>query len=812
MHRPRRHALCTAFLCIAGPAFAQTPGLDTRPSNTTCLAPARPTGTAGVTAQDAFPTAPNFTNPVKLAQPPGDATRWFVLERAGRIKLLNVANPAAAAVWIDLSARVDTAGEGGLLGIAFPPTYPATPQVYVSYTTDGSPLTSIVSRLILDNVNAPQNVTEQVLLTVNQPYDNHKGGDIAFGTDGYLYLGLGDGGSGGDPQNHAQNNTDLLGAMLRIDVAGVPFSERYRIPADNPFAANPKCGPGANAQACPEIYAWGLRNPWRWSFDKSSAALWLGDVGQSAYEEVDLIERGGNYGWRCREGAHDYNTANCPTGGLIDPVADYGRTVGTTITGGFVYRGTAIPSRVGQYVFGDFSSDWVAALRDDGSGGYVREQLFSGYSMATFGQDQAGEIYFAGYSDGRIRKLVPSGGPPSNPIPANLADTGCVNPANPSQPASGLVPYDINAPFWSDGAVKERWMALPDGTTISVDAAGDWTFPSRSVLMKNFRLNGRLVETRLLMRHPDGVWAGYTYEWNDAQTAATRVVGGKTRQVEGQGWIYPSEGQCQQCHTPAAGFSLGLETAQLNRDFLYPSTGRTANELTTLSHIGMFAAPLPPAATLPKLASPPDATAPLQGRARAWLHTNCSQCHRPGGPTPVGMDLRNDTALQDMEACDIGPSAGSLGISGARIVAPGDAAHSILTARAGRRDANGMPPLATNIVDSAGVALLTIWINGLGSCNDADNDQVDDARDNCTNAVNADQRDTNGDGYGNACDPDLDGSGVVTAADYAILRGRMNTTDADADLNGSGRVTAADFTILRGYLNRAPGPSGVAPP
>jgi uncharacterized repeat protein (TIGR03806 family) len=421
-----------------------------------------------------------------------------------------------------------------------------------------------------------------------------------------------------------------------------------------------------------------------------------------------------------------------------------------------------------------------------------------------------GELNFADYGSGRLHKLVASGTPPTDTIPASLANTGCVNPANPAVPAAGLIPYDINAAFWSDGSTKERWLALPDGTTITVNAAGDWTLPARSVIVKNFRLNGQLIETRLLMRHPDGIWAGYTYEWNAAQTAATRVIGGKTRIVGAQSWIYPSENDCRQCHTAAAGYSLGLETAQLDRDFTYASTGRTANELYTLEHIGMFSATLPPP-LLPALADLADAGAPVHARARAYLHSNCSQCHRPGGPTPVDMDLRNGTALQVMEVCDIGPSAGTLGIAGARIVAQGDAAHSVLTARDARRDANGMPPLASNLVDTQGVALLTTWINGLDSCNDADNDQADDASDNCINAANTDQYDGDGDGYGSRCDGDLNNNGATNAQDYGIFRGNLGSSNAAADLTGNGVVNAQDFAIFRTLLGSPPGPSGLVP-
>jgi uncharacterized repeat protein (TIGR03806 family) len=350
-------------------------------------------------------------------------------------------------------------------------------------------------------------------------------------------------------------------------------------------------------------------------------------------------------------------------------------------------------------------------------------------------------------------------------------------------------------------------MALPDGTTITIDAAGDWIFPAGSVLMKHFRLGTQLVETRLLMRHPDGVWAGYTYEWNAAQTGATRVVGGKTRAVAGQAWIYPSEAQCRQCHTSAAGFSLGLETAQLNRDLRYPSSGITANQLATLAHIGMFATPPAGAPeTLPRLADPAGTADPVHARARAYLHSNCAQCHRPNGPTPVSMDLRNATPLQGMQACNVGPSAGDLGVANARRIAPGDATHSLVWLRAGRRDANGMPPLASSLVDTQGTMLLGAWLNGLGSCQDSDNDQADDARDNCAAIANTDQRDTDGDGHGNRCDADLDNSGgAVDFADLAQFRAALGTADADADLDGNGSVDFADFAIFRSLFGRAAG-------
>lgn len=692
-------------------------GLDARPANPDCVAPARPTGDATVATEDPFPTAPAFSAPTKLLQAPGDASRWFVLQKAGLVRVFSTANPAAVSTWLNLSAQVDANGEGGLLGLAFHPNFPATPEVYVSYTGPGSPMVSKISRVILDSTTQPVNVTEQLLLTIDQPFTNHNGGDIAFGPDGSLYIGIGDGGSGGDPNDYAQNTRRLLGKMLRIDVLGVAFpSPGYGIPTDNPFAANPRCGPGSNAQACPEIYAWGLRNPWRWSFDGPTGALWAGDVGQDAFEEVDVIVRGGNYGWRCREGFADFNTAGCAASGFVEPLVQYSHAAGdTSITGGFVYRGNTLPGLQGRYVFGDFSSGRLWALASDNQGGYLADELAdTPYNVSSFGLSVDGELYFTDFSSGRIRRLIAAGPAVPDTIPASLADTGCVDAGNPTLPASGTIPYGLNAPFWSDGADKTRYLALPDGSSITAGADGDWQLPNGTVLVKNFALAGKPVETRLLMRHPDGVWAGYTYEWNDAGTAATRVIGGKTRQVSGQAWIYPSEGECLACHTQAAGFALGLETAQQNRSFFYASTGRTAPQVATLAAIGVLGGTLPE--PLPALPDPADAGQPLAARARAYLHTNCAQCHRPGGPTPSSMDLRYTTALANTGVCNAPPQAGDLGLANARIVAPGDAARSVLVNRAGRRDAAGMPPLGSSLPDTAGVALLSAWVNSLAGC------------------------------------------------------------------------------------------------
>jgi uncharacterized repeat protein (TIGR03806 family) len=694
-----------------------TVGLDARPSNLTCVAPAKnaPAGTS-IQLQRVFQSVA-LNQPVAMLQAPGDDSRWYVVQKGGTVRVFaNTASPTASDF---ISVAVNSGGEGGLLGMAFHPDWAANRQVFLSFT-ESSPMVSVLARYTVSANGLTATGPRVNIIGVPQPAEtNHKGGQIAFDLNGLLFFGLGDGGGGGDPYSTGLDTTDLLGSMLRLDVDG---GSPYAIPADNPFAAGATCNGRVHsnsANACPEIYAWGLRNPWRWSFDSATGDLWVGDVGQGAREEIDRVQRGGNYGWNCREGLIAYN--GCPTSStnFSDPVHDYGRSLGTTVTGGYVYRGSVIPGLIGSYLFSDYGSGRIWRLVSNGSGGFTSEELLdTSLSIVSFGQGNDGELYVVDIVGGGLHKVVPAGGgTPTSPVPTLLSQTGCVNPQNASQPATGLVAYAPAAPFWSDNATKERWLAIPNGTSIGRAADGDFSFPNGTVLMKHFRLNTQLVETRLFMRHPDGEWAGYTYEWNAQRTDATLVQGGKTVPIGAQDWIFPSGNDCLTCHTSAAGFSLGLEAAQLNRAFMYASTGRTANQLRTLDTIALFTTPLGDPALQPTMPDPLDASAPLAQRARAYLHTNCANCHRPGGVVQSSMDLRYATLLSGTNACGVSPQAGDLGVgAAARIIAPGSAVNSVLVVRMNTRDANGMPPLASSIVDAVGVALIQQWIDSLTTC------------------------------------------------------------------------------------------------
>ena len=358
--------------------------------------PPPPAATPTIDVAQVFP-ALTFNGLVSLQQAPGDATRWFAVEQPGVIRqFANNAGASTSSVVLDITDRVVSGGERGLLGIAFHPNFPATPDVYVSYTGDDNGLNSFISRFTsADGGSTLDPNSEQVVISVNQDFSNHNGGHLVFGPDGYLYLGLGDGGSAGDPNERGQDNRRLLGTMIRLDIDG---GSPYAIPAGNPFEANPVCPLGASGtQECPEIYAWGLRNPWRYSFDRQTGTLWLGDVGQGSWEEINTLTAGGNYGWNEREGAHCF-VPSCSTDS-IDPITEYGRDLGASVTGGFVYRGSAVPDLVGWYVYGDFVSGRIFAIPADSQEGTETIVLLeSGLSISTFAEDQDGELYVIDYS------------------------------------------------------------------------------------------------------------------------------------------------------------------------------------------------------------------------------------------------------------------------------------------------------------------------------------------------------------------------------------------------------------------------------
>ncbi len=687
-------------------------GLDARPSNTTCVAPDRPRSDTSVTTQRVFPNL-TFAQPVGMIQAPG-STAWYVIEKAGRVRTFpNTSSTTNVRTFVDIRSIVESdPNEMGLLGMAFHPRWQENHTAYLSFNMrDENGHWSVLTRIrSTDGGQTLDTSTHELLFSVQQPFVNHNGGQIEFGPDGFLYMALGDGGSANDPHGNGQNTNTTLGKLLRIDVDRASGGRPYAIPSDNRFA---------NGGGRPEIYAFGLRNPWRFSWDRATGELWLADVGQDRHEEVNIIERGGNYGWRLKEGFACFGAPSpCSDLPVIDPIHTYDHSNGDrSITGGYVYRGDDIPGLEGAYIFGDIVTGRVWGLFPTAEGWKDELLIESGIQMATFAQDRDGEIYLPNFADGTIHKLVAAGGGADDDFPRFLSDTGCFQASDPRLPAGGMIPYDVASPLWSDGAEKERFMAIPSGSRIEMQQDGDFVFPIGTVLAKTFFLHGKRVETRLLMRHPDGGWGGYAYKWNSAQTDAELLAAGEVVEVGGDTWQIPSRADCTACHTAAAGVALGPEFLQLNTDFVYASTKRRSNQMETLAHIGLFSNLADDdfdAREMPRLHGIDD-DASLEDRARSYLHSNCSNCHRPGGPGRSDADMRFLVPFDRQAMCNAMPD-NALGLSSPRLVKPGDPEGSVIVHRMAALDASRMPALGSRVVDEDAVGLMSAWIADLSAC------------------------------------------------------------------------------------------------
>jgi len=734
--------------CVGSPAQAQPFGIENRVANTSLLITDLPAAAPGSMQIERVFLELSFTNPVLIIEVPDGSQRLCVVQKNGLIRIFTKApDPPADEVFtfLDISDRVLNAGEQGLLGLAFDPDYAINGQFYLYYSWSGTdpndpdnpdaPGTSYISRFTNDLPadNSVDPGSEEILLKIPQPYTNHNGGMIAFGPDQMLYIGLGDGGSGGDPQNNAQDTTTLLGNILRIDVRAEPDSDlNYHIPTDNPFYNG---GPdGVNTRK--EIYAYGLRNPWRFSFDALNGYLFAGDVGQGTREEIDVITPGENFGWRIMEGTLCYNPPQCDTSGLTLPLVDYGRTEGNSVTGGYVYWGNQVPELYGVYIYGDYGSGRIWGLRYDGSnldGPYTLVSS-SGLNISGFGQDSSGEVYVLDLFSGNVYVLRPVSG--GGDFPTRLSDIPALLAAGSGtdQTNQGIIPYEPSAKLWSDGALKERYIALANLDQMGYRASGGWDFPENSVVIKNFILpmderdpinTAKRIETRLLYRKSNQ-WHGFSYEWNDGETDAQLLWGAKTKiysivDTGGQpvtiNYLFPSRSQCIQCHTNAANGILGPNTPQMNFNITYPASGVTDNQLHTYDHIGLFSASLPDIpAHLPRMPDSNDALSSWQKRARAYLAANCSMCHQPGGTAPTSLDFRWEAGNSQMNAINVPPGNGDLGIEGALIISTRDIDKSVLLHRIELRDGLfQMPPLGTSRPDQAAENIIRQWIISLRS-------------------------------------------------------------------------------------------------
>jgi glucose/arabinose dehydrogenase len=658
---------------------------------------------------NAFPSV-GFTAPLFLAGVPGE-DRVVVVEQAGSIHAFDN-DPAVQStkVVLDISADVLSGGELGLLGLAFDPDFQRNRFVYLNYTAP-LPTRTVISRFTWDEtLDLIDPASEKILLEVLQPRDNHNAGMLAFGAQRRLLIALGDGGTAGDSDNNGQDQTTMLGSFLRVDPHPANAADPYDVPGDNPFVGM--------AGVVPEMWAFGFRNPFRFSVDRQTGTVWAGDVGQSQREEVDIVESAGNYGWRVYEGNLIFNDIGntLPDDAFTFPILDYPRTDGFSVIGGYVYRGEALRSLHGAYVYGDFGTGNIWALVYDGTDVLSNDLIANVPSITSFGEDDDAELFVVSQT-GDVFRLSESGAGTNDVPPATLSATRIFSDLASLTPANGFIEYGTNAPGYTDGAMVRRWFGIPPNTKAVFSPTGPWTFPVGSMFVQHleFDLTGgvRGVETRVLVKRA-GDMAGYSYRWRINGSNADLLAGGFTEDLAlaaggDLSHEYPARTDCIDCHNAQVGEVLGVTTRQLNRLNL----AGTDNQLDALNADGFFTTDIGPASALEAYLDPFDAGQVLEERTRTYLAANCAQCHRPDGGTGVALDLRFDTANVDMNAIGVVPSAGTLGIAGARIIAAGSKETSVLWERMNRLDDFRMPPVARHSADTDGVDLVGQWIDSL---------------------------------------------------------------------------------------------------
>jgi uncharacterized repeat protein (TIGR03806 family) len=607
--------------------------------------------------------------------------------------------------------------DGIAYGLAFHPDFAHNGYLYIG---DNGPMTGSkktrVTRYTMETKPPYRLDPKSATPIIEWDSDGHNGGDLAFGNDGMLYVTSGDGTSDSDTNHAGQDLSKLLSKVLRIDVDHPDPGRAYSVPKDNPFV-------GLKG-ARPETWAYGFRNPWRIHIDHKTGDLWVGQNGQDLWEQVYLVERGANYGWSAYEGSHPFYVERLRgPSPLSKPIAEHPHSEMRSLTGGLVYHGEKLPELRGAYLYGDWSTGKIFGLKHDkGRVTWHQELAVTTLQITGFGLDSKGELLIADHGGGYYRlEPTPKEERPSK-FPTRLSETGLFTSVKDHRPHPALIPYWVNAPLWSDGAEKERFIALPGLTQIDFTATRGWNFPDETVLVKSFSLDTadagrRRVETRLLTKQK-GQWYGYSYLWNDAQSDADLVgAEGTDRAYEvrdprapggrrSQTWHYPSRVECMVCHSRAANFVLGPSLVQMNKD----------DQLRRLEERGAFHAKpeLPKKPDEPtRLVNPYDPAADLEARARSYLHANCAQCHVEAGGGNAQIDLEITTPRDKMRLLGVKPLHDTFGIAGAKLVVPGDPEKSILYQRLKRRGPGQMPPLATAVVDEEAVRLIHDWIKGL---------------------------------------------------------------------------------------------------
>jgi hypothetical protein len=538
-----------------------------------------------------------------------------------------------------------------------------------------------------------------------------------------------------------QDLKSLRSKVLRIDVDRPADGKLYSVPGDNPFVAD--------ARFAPETWAYGLRNPWRLTYDAASDQLWTGENGQDAWEYARLVRRGENYGWSVYEGAHVFAKAR-PLGPhpVTYPTIEFSHAEFRSLSGGVVYRGREFPELTGAYVFGDFGTGRVWAAKHDGVRlEWMRELIDTPFSITHVTADATGELLVLDYgvertrgeTGGSVHRLgrAPEPMSPTPEFARRLSETGLFSDTGKLTPAPGVLPYEINVPGWHDGATSVHHVALPLASALQPRPTKSWDLPDGSVLAQTLTLDGRRIETRLLIKQQND-FAGYTYAWNAAQTDAELAdkSGADLELADGRPWRVPSRAECMMCHSREANFALTLQESQLNRgdqlarwermgllrvDPAAFARGRRGNDGGAAAgrqqpdqRTAAVSSLLPRnLEKLGRFAPASDAAATLESRARSYLAVNCAHCHTTNGGGNSSIEFDWLVSLDRMRAIGESPQHGDFELPDARVIAPGAANRSVIIPRVAMRGPGQMPPVGSRVPDAEGVQLLMAWIESL---------------------------------------------------------------------------------------------------